>query len=576
MRPLHVACLCQSEAVVELLIKRGADVNAKDEDNETPLHGAARSEGSLAISEQLLAAGTDLEAIGWNDETSLHLACRYNPDVAKLLISKGANVNATSRFNGTALYYLSKGSGSEEVAKLLLAAGVEIEATDGRQTTPLHFASTYNPGLAKLLISKGADVNATDMYLQTPLHFTNSVDVAKLLLEAGADIKVVDGRLRTPLHTVESVEVVEFLLDGGVDIEARDDFGNTPLHEQHPAVAKLLIERGANVHALNEKRQTTLMRACSHDFTELVDILIERGVNINSVDKNGKTAINSAMLRDGAILERLVAAGADVNAGKPNPLFEAIHQGSLREIEVLIQAGADVTVREEIDDRTPLHQCTKGRSFDGHTIASLLIAAGADPMAKDKNGDTPLHLVSERGGPCVTAMQAVLLKAGANPFYHNKRGETPTRIMVERGELNGFYLRDIVLPAHWGGSRGRFYSGDSSLDTFYWKDHDVLRPIILRHDAEPIRLMYFDDERHWNELWKPMHLEQLKRRTWTTDDVWRSEYRHLMPVVRMEASLQLAVLQGCIDQDGIPNGDKACACMVKWCYIKAFRTLLVN
>ena len=95
MTPLHLAAVNGHKEIVELLIAKGADVNAKDKFGDTPLHDAAMRD-QKEVAELLIANGADVNAKQDNyGMTPLHRAAVWDhEEIAKLLISEGANVNA--------------------------------------------------------------------------------------------------------------------------------------------------------------------------------------------------------------------------------------------------------------------------------------------------------------------------------------------------------------------------------------------------------------------------------------------------------------------------------------------------
>jgi ankyrin repeat protein len=101
--PLHYAALEAHKEIIELLIAKGADVNAKDKHGRISLHLAALG-GHKEIAELLIAKGAEVNAKGMTGWTALHQAAIYGyKEIAELLIAEGADVNAKAS-SGTQLH----------------------------------------------------------------------------------------------------------------------------------------------------------------------------------------------------------------------------------------------------------------------------------------------------------------------------------------------------------------------------------------------------------------------------------------------------------------------------------------
>ena len=120
--PLHVAARYGAKEATELLIKNGANINIKTGDRpsvgKTPLHLAAWG-GHFDIVEILIAKGADLNTRG-GIGGSTPLADSATKEIADLLISKGANVNATDFDDKTPLDWADG-----EIADLLRKHGAK-------------------------------------------------------------------------------------------------------------------------------------------------------------------------------------------------------------------------------------------------------------------------------------------------------------------------------------------------------------------------------------------------------------------------------------------------------------------
>lgn len=169
---------------VKDLIAQGANVNARNEFGETPLHLAQSKE----MAEFLLSKGADIHAK--DNEFGITPLFNAPKEIFKFLISKGADVNVRSKKGLTPLAWSAYGDDLDRI-KLLISKGADVNSADDYLKTPLHIASNWNKvEIAKLLISKGAKVNARDHLGWTPLHwasFEGGPEVVHLLINKGAD-----------------------------------------------------------------------------------------------------------------------------------------------------------------------------------------------------------------------------------------------------------------------------------------------------------------------------------------------------------------------------------------------------
>ncbi len=138
--PLLWAAGFGHKGIVEMLITRGADVNAKAEGGWTPLHYATGG-NDKEIVELLIGKGADMNAKNAKDQiTPLHWAAwRGHREVAELLIAKGAGVNSKNKSGGTPLHNATW-KGHKEIVELLITNGADLNAKDVGGETPLNWA----------------------------------------------------------------------------------------------------------------------------------------------------------------------------------------------------------------------------------------------------------------------------------------------------------------------------------------------------------------------------------------------------------------------------------------------------
>ena len=231
---LHLAAhRSNNPQIIGALIAAGANVNAKSENSQTPLHLAPISNNPQIIG-ALIAAGANVNAKSENSQTPLHLAAHRsnNPQIIEALIAAGANVNVADD-PWSPLHLAARFSKNPQIIEALIAAGANVN-----ENYPIHRA-VYNPNpeIIEALIAAGANVNAVDYSGDTPLHLaahrSNNPQIIEALIAAGANVNVADNRGQTPLHHAvednENPEITKALIAAGANVRAKDDRGDRPL-----------------------------------------------------------------------------------------------------------------------------------------------------------------------------------------------------------------------------------------------------------------------------------------------------------------------------------------------------------
>lgn len=211
----------ECEKIVTLLIEHGADVNAKGSSGMSPLMLACMGDCSDTLARLLLDKGANINAVARDGTNAFYYAVQHCPlRTVELLIKSGANVNVRDTNTGSTalLAFFDTGSaglcgtgeGWHTVAQIMLAHGVNPNTPDSRGTTPLSCAIFADDSFyTDLLLKYGADPNKADNEGRTPL-------LALSYLNSPSDLNV---------HAIEA------LLTAGANADDRSQTGGGQVYE---------------------------------------------------------------------------------------------------------------------------------------------------------------------------------------------------------------------------------------------------------------------------------------------------------------------------------------------------------
>ena len=232
--------------------------------------------------------------------------------------------------------------------------------------------------------------------------------------------------------------VARLLLEKKADVNKKDPSGKTALMRAssngHEGVARLLLEKKADVNKKDPSGRTALYYGVIYGHGAMARLLLEKRANVDIKNKNGKTVLNFAVKIGHEPMVRLfLTYGANIETRDiydKTPLYRAAQNGHENVVRVLLESGADINARNGfLENTTALH---KAAAEGLETVVQLLLEKGGDLKLKDYEGRTAIDAAANKGHKAVVRL---LLKNETDVdiihFYEKKVRDGLRRIFEE-------------------------------------------------------------------------------------------------------------------------------------------------
>lgn len=224
-----------------------------------------------------------------------------------------------------------------------------------------------------------------------------------------------------------------------------DNMASTPLYyatilDLLPGMPSFQSDAIASINSTNGIHMSALQACCIEGNQASFDCLLDWGADANAISgEHGSPLIAAASLGHTKMVSQLLNGGANVNfetsesqRRSRTALLAATRQSHIETIKVLLDAGANISIPCRVETMgQPLHWAAENGDTE---IAKLLLDHGADPVAKDAYGGTPMYVAALVSFGFEVCKHLASTYPNSQHFSPGWNGETPLHAAARRGE----------------------------------------------------------------------------------------------------------------------------------------------